>query len=33
MRWHVVLFGLVGGLLIVGLKMIEYRWLVVEHSI
>jgi NarL family two-component system response regulator LiaR len=33
MRWHVVLFGLIGGVLIVGLKMIEYRWLVVEHSI
>lgn len=33
MRWHVLLFGLVGGLLIVGLKLIEYRWLVVEHSI
>jgi DNA-binding CsgD family transcriptional regulator len=33
MRWHVLLFGLIGGVLIVGLKMIEYRWLVVEHSI
>jgi ATP/maltotriose-dependent transcriptional regulator MalT len=33
MRWHVLLFGLIGGLLIAGLKLIEYRWLVVEHSI
>ena len=33
MRWQILLFGLVGGLLIVGLKVIEYRWLVVEHSI
>jgi DNA-binding CsgD family transcriptional regulator len=29
---HVVLYGLVGGVLIAGLKAIEYRWLVVEHS-
>lgn len=33
MPWHILLFGVVGGLLIVGLKLIEYRWLVVEHSI
>ena len=33
MRWHILLFGVIGGLLIVGLKLIEYRWLVVEHSI
>jgi ATP/maltotriose-dependent transcriptional regulator MalT len=33
MRWHVLLFGLIGGLLIAGLRLIEYRWLVVEHSI
>lgn len=33
MRRHVLLYGLVGGLLIAGLKAIEYRWLVVEHSI
>lgn len=30
---HVLLYGLVGGVLIAGLKMIEYRWLIVEHSI
>ena len=30
---HVLLYGLVGGVLIAGLKAIEYRWLVVEHSI
>ena len=29
----VLLYGLVGGVLIAGLKAIEYRWLVVEHSI
>jgi len=33
MRKHVLLYGLLGGLLIAGLKLIEYRWLVVEHSI
>lgn len=33
MRKHVLLYGLVGGVLIAGLKLIEYRWLVVEHSI
>jgi two-component system, NarL family, response regulator LiaR len=29
----VVLYGLLGGLLIAGLKLVEYRFLVVEHSI
>jgi len=29
----VLLFGLLGGVLIAGLKAIEYRWLVVEHSV
>ncbi|MBY0492740.1 MAG: LuxR C-terminal-related transcriptional regulator [Cyanobacteria bacterium] len=29
---HVLLYGLVGGVLIAGLKAIEYRWLIVEHS-
>ncbi len=33
MRGHVLLFGLIGGALIAGLKLVEYRWLVVEHSI
>ena len=33
MRKHILLYGLLGGLLIVGLKAIEYRWLIVEHSI
>jgi two-component system, NarL family, response regulator LiaR len=33
MRRHVLLYGLIGGILIAGLKAIEYRWLVVEHSI
>ena len=30
---HVVLYGLIGGLFIAALRVIEYRWLVVEHSI
>lgn len=33
MRKYVVLYGLLGGILIAGLKLIEYRWLVVEHSL
>jgi NarL family two-component system response regulator LiaR len=33
MRKHVLLYGLLGGILIAGLKFIEYRWLVVEHSV
>jgi len=33
MRRHVLLFGLVGGVLIAVLQAIEYRWLIVEHSI
>lgn len=30
---HALLYGLIGGLLIAGLKFIEYRWLVLEHSV
>jgi DNA-binding CsgD family transcriptional regulator len=30
---HVLIFGLVGGVLIAGLRFIEYQWLVVEHSV
>jgi DNA-binding CsgD family transcriptional regulator len=33
MRKQVVLYGLICGVLIVVLKMVEYRWLVIEHSI
>jgi len=33
MRKNVLLYGLLGGVLIAGLKLIEYRWLVVEHSV
>ncbi len=33
LRSHVLLFGLLGGVLIAALRFIEYRWLVVEHSI
>jgi DNA-binding CsgD family transcriptional regulator len=29
----ILLYGLLGGLLIAGLKLIEYRFLVVEHSL
>jgi DNA-binding CsgD family transcriptional regulator len=32
-RRHILLYGLVGGVLIAGLRLIEYRWLVIEHSI
>jgi DNA-binding CsgD family transcriptional regulator len=30
---HVLLYGLVGGVLIAGLRYIEYRWLVQTHSV
>jgi DNA-binding CsgD family transcriptional regulator len=33
MKKHILIYGLCGGLLIVALKVIEYRFLVVEHSI
>ena len=33
MRKHILLYGLIGGALIAGLRLIEYRWLVVEHSV
>jgi DNA-binding CsgD family transcriptional regulator len=33
MRKHILLYGLLGGVLIAGLRLIEYRWLVVEHSV
>ena len=33
MKRHILVYGLVGGLLIVLLKLIEYRFLVIEHSI
>jgi two-component system, NarL family, response regulator LiaR len=33
MRKHVLLYGLLCGVLIAGLKLIEYRWLVLEHSV
>lgn len=33
MRRHVLLFGLLGGVLIALLQLIEYRWLVVDHSL
>ncbi len=33
MRRPVLLFGLVGGLLVAALRLIEYRWLLVEHSV
>jgi len=30
---HILIYGLCGGILIVALRMIEFRFLVVEHSI
>lgn len=33
MRRHVLLYGFLGGVLIAGLRLIEYRWLVVEYSV
>jgi DNA-binding CsgD family transcriptional regulator len=30
---HILIYGLCGGLLIAALKLVEYRFLVVEHSI
>jgi NarL family two-component system response regulator LiaR len=30
---HILIYGLLGGLLIVALKFIEYRYLIVEHSV
>jgi len=32
MRRHVLIFGLVGGALVTALKLIEYRFLILEHS-
>ena len=33
MKKHILIYGLLGGLLIALLKLVEYRFLVVEHSI
>ena len=33
MKKIILLYGLLGGVLIAGLKLIEYRFLVVEHSV
>lgn len=33
MRKHVLLYGLIGGVLVAILRFIEYRWLVVSHSL
>jgi NarL family two-component system response regulator LiaR len=33
MRRHVLIFGLIGGVLVTVLKWTEYRFLVIEHSI
>ena len=33
MRKHALLYGLLAGVLIAGLKLLEYRWLLVEHSV
>jgi DNA-binding CsgD family transcriptional regulator len=33
MKRHILIYGLVGGVLIILLKVVEYRFLVIEHSI
>jgi NarL family two-component system response regulator LiaR len=33
MKRHVLIFGLVGGLLIATLRLTEYRFVVIEHSV
>ncbi len=33
LRGHVLVYGLLGGVLIATLRFIEYRWLVLEHSL
>jgi len=33
MRRHVLLYGLIGGLMVAALRFVEYRWLIVEHSL
>ena len=33
MKKHILIYGFCGGLLIVALKLIEHRFLAVEHSI
>jgi DNA-binding CsgD family transcriptional regulator len=33
MKKHILIYGLCGGLLIVVLKLVEYRFLVIQHSI
>ena len=33
MKKHILIYGLCGGALIVLLKLVEYRFLVVQHSI
>jgi NarL family two-component system response regulator LiaR len=33
MKKHILIYGLCGGVLIVILKLVEYRFLVIEHSI
>jgi NarL family two-component system response regulator LiaR len=33
MRHHVIIFGLVGGLLIAVLRYTEYRFIIIEHSV
>ena len=33
MKKHILIYGLCGGVLIVALRLVEYRFLVIEHSI
>src|SRR5205085_4980939 len=33
MKRHILMYGLIGGILIAALKWTEYRFLVIEHSV
>ncbi len=33
MRRHILLYGLLAGLLITVMQLVQYRWLVIEHSV
>lgn len=33
MKKHILIYGVVAGVLVVALRVIEYRWLVIDHSL
>lgn len=33
MKKHILIYGVVAGILVVVLRLIEYRWLVIDHSL